>query len=98
MSGRRVSIALDADNLLWLQSQAITSGNRSLSETLNAILVKLRGAPVEQPEPEPAFEVTARISESDPDLSEADAAIRELFARSLERTAESFGKLRAEPR
>lgn len=90
MSDRRISIALDAGNLLWLQSQAITSGNRSLSETLNSILAKLRGGPDEQIESEPAFEVTARISEPDPDLKEADAAIRKLFARSLQRTAESY--------
>ncbi len=98
MSGRRVSIALDADNLLWLQSQAITSGNRSLSETLNAILAKLRGRPSERPQPEAAFEVTAKISDADPDLREADVAVRELFARSLERTAESLQRPRAEPR
>ncbi len=98
MNGRRVTIALDADNLLWLQSQAITSGNRGLSETLNAILAKLRGGPSEQPEAQPGFEVTARISESDPDLREADTAIRELFARSLERSAESLEDRRAEPR
>ncbi len=99
MSARKTSIALDADNLLWLESQAITSGHRSVSETLNTILAKLRARPPEEPEPEPGptFEVTARISESDPDLREADVAIRELFARSFERTAESLQGPRVEP-
>ena len=70
------------------RGETITSGNRSLSDTLNAILAKLRARPTEEPTPDLAFEVTARISESDPDLREADAAIRELFARSLLPTAE----------
>ena len=100
MSSRKVSIALDADNLLWLNSQAITSGHRDLSEALNTILAKLRADgpfEVSEPQPEPAFEVTARISESDPDLRQADAAIRKLFARSLEQTAEALQSPRAEP-
>ncbi len=97
MSSRKDSIALDSDNLLWLQSQAITSGNRSLSETLNAILAKLRVGPSEELEPGPSFEASASIDESDPDLREADAAIRELFARSLKRTAESLQSPRTEP-
>ena len=94
--GNRISVALDADNLLWLKSQAITSGNRSLSETLNAILTRLRTDFVEEPEAQPSFEVTARINESDPDLRTADAAVRQLFARSLDRTAKLFESSREE--
>ena len=98
MSGQKISVALDADNLLWLQSQAITSGNRNLSDTLNAMLARLRSGPSGEPASEQHFEATARINESDPELRQADAAIRKLFARSLERTAKSLQRPAAEPR
>ncbi len=43
----------------------------------------------EESEAKPSFKVTARINVSDPDLRTADAAVRELFARSLVRRMEN---------
>jgi hypothetical protein len=81
-----ISVHLEDDNLRWLKTQAKASGGRALSDTLNSILSRLRLGSGEDSREEPPFR--AKINEADPDLKEADAAIRSLYARSLEQTAE----------
>ena len=98
MSSHSISVDLEADNVLWLESQAITTGRRNLSETLNAILTRLRTGAEKVTETETTFEVTARIADSDPDLKEADAAIRKLYAQSIDRSAKILARSSREPR
>lgn len=95
MSNQSISIRLNPDNLLWLKSKALTSKAESLSDALNTVLNRVRSDPRKTEGSEMLFEAKARISEADPDLREADAAIRELFRGSLERTVET---LRSSPR
>ena len=45
---------------------------------------------------EPSFEATARISEADPDLREADSAIREFYARTADVSRPADAKTLAE--
>jgi len=86
MSRKTVALDLETSNLLWLQARALASGHRSLSEILNDVLAKARSAGAESEAKEIKSVVgRARIHEDDPDLAEADAAIRALFLESHER-------------
>lgn len=92
MSSKTVSVDLNPVNLQWLEIQADASGNRSLSETLNRILDQAR-AVAGAGKAVRSVRGTISLPENDPDLKEADAAVRDIFRRSIERTAE----LLAEP-
>ena len=83
MSSKTVSVELDPGNLLWLKSQSIVSGHRSLSEVLNEIVAKMRNDDNSASRPVQSVKGTVEISEDDPNLDGADAAVRDLFARSF---------------
>ncbi|MCP4661590.1 MAG: hypothetical protein GY856_39825 [bacterium] len=102
MSIKTISLDLDSANLLWLQAQAIASGRRNLSQTLNEVLERVRtgGRTVAGPDRALGRSEGAilsvrgmiRLPESDPDLKEAKLAVRESFRRSVERTAGFLGE------
>jgi hypothetical protein len=81
MSKTAVSVTLAPDNLLWLEGQTLARRSRSLSATLDQVLAEARkaghGRPVR------SVVGTVRIDESDPQLHQADTAVRALFRVSL---------------
>lgn len=81
-------MTLSPENLLWLRAQSKARGSRSLSETLDHLLHQARSG-----KPMPVAHRTAvgmvRISAQDPELKDADAAIRDLFSLSLDRLAKT---------
>ena len=88
MSSKTVSVHLHPANLIWLKSQARASGRRNLSEILNEVLDQLRtrgrGAEVR------SVKGTIRLPDSVADLEEATQSVRDMFRRSVERSAESL--------
>src|SRR5438552_2620901 len=83
MSKQAISVTLEADNVLWLKGRARAAGARSVSELLDQIVTKARGAGAGGP---PRSVVgTIDIDPTDPDLRKADAAVRALFAASVNR-------------
>jgi hypothetical protein len=81
MSKQSISITLSSENLLWLRGKAKASGARSISEALNQIISNARTGGNEHLHR--SIVSTIVINESDPDLLKADADIRSLFRRSL---------------
>ena len=87
MRTETVSVDLESENLDWLRTAA---GGRDLSDTLNKILARARAAT--KPKTIRSVRGTIRLPESDPDLVNAKTAVRELFHRSVERTAKALSK------
>jgi hypothetical protein len=81
MSKQSISITLSSENLLWLRGRAKASGARSVSEALDQLISNARTGGNDRPHRSIAGTIT--INESDPDLLKADADIRSLFRRSL---------------
>lgn len=84
MNKQPVSVTLAAENLLWLQAQALARRSRSLSATLDQILSEARTSGPARPLR--SVVGTIRIDASDPDLLRADEAVRDLFRSSLRRS------------
>ncbi len=85
MSHKAVTLDLDPANLLWLEDQAGAPGRRTLSEVVNELLAKIRGSQRGERGSVPSVRGMIEIAEDDPNLEEADAALRTLFAESFER-------------
>lgn len=85
MSNKTIAIDLDPGNLLWLKARALAAGRRSMSEVLNQIIARARCSGTSEQQEVKSIVGQARISEDDPDLVEADAAIRTLFEASHDR-------------
>lgn len=79
MKKQAVSVTLAADNLLWLRGQARAAGARSLSAVLDAVVSKARSSGQVHEAAVRSVVGTVQISEADPELLQADAAIRALF-------------------
>ncbi len=90
MSIKTVSVDLEPENLRWLQARATASGARNISKTLNEVLAKIRtgGLAVKSR----SVRGTIRLPESDSDLKGGTEEIRELFQRSLDRTARALAE------
>lgn len=87
MSGKTISIDLDPANLLWLRARR---PGRDLSEVLNEILTQIRiGSSLLEKNAGGVRSVkgTIRLPEEDPHLEHAQGSVRELFRRSIERSA-----------
>jgi hypothetical protein len=78
MNKQAISVTLDPSNLVWLRAQTVSSGYRSVSETLDRLIHEARTGSTEKSTLIRSVVGTIQIAESDPDLSTADAAIREL--------------------
>lgn len=76
MAKKAVSVTLDEANVLWLKSRARISGG-NVSDTLDQLITKARGGRA-QLGPFPSVVGTVDLSD-DPDLTKADAAVREWF-------------------
>jgi len=78
-----ISVTLDADNVTWLKGRAGAGGVRSVSELLDQIVTAARQSG--HGGVSTSVVGTIDIDSSDPQLDQADAAVRYLFERSLGR-------------
>jgi len=83
MGKRAISLTLDTDNLVWLKARVGATGLRSLSELVDRLISEARTHGSARPVT--SVVGTIDIADSDPELLEADAAIRALFGSSLDR-------------
>lgn len=82
MSKQSISVKISSDNLLWLRGRARAAGTRSISEAIDRLISDARTGRSDGPHR--TVVGTIKISDSDPDLSEADADLRALFRASLD--------------
>jgi hypothetical protein len=83
MAKSPVSVTLDEGNLLWLRGRAASLGRGNLSEALDRLITEARAGRLGTPPTPRSVVGTITIADDDPNLDHADAAIRDLFARSL---------------
>jgi hypothetical protein len=79
MSKRAISVTLQEENLVWLRGQSRAARHRSVSETLDRLITEARSRGGEGAALVRSVRDTIRISDGDPQLLQADAAIRALF-------------------
>ena len=91
-----ISVTIDRDNLMWLSARARSTRARSLSQTLDELITAARLQHQSHDGPRSIVGMV-EIPEDDPDLTKADAYIRELFEVSLNNTARQLAG-KAEPR
>jgi hypothetical protein len=96
-----ISITLDVDNLLWLRAQAAATSHGNLSAVLDRLVSDARQAGKGEPAAIRSVVGTIDLAEDDPDLEQADAYVRSLFAASVrrpllvkERRPKRLGRLR----
>ena len=78
-------MTLDPENILWLKARAHGAPGRSVSETLDRLLLEARTGRAAVARSR-SVRGTARIDATDPDLARADDAARRLIATSLSRS------------
>ena len=83
MARTAISVTLDTENLTWLRGRIGGGKGKSVSDLLNQLVTAARrtgsvGAPR-------SVVGTVEIDAGDPQLEEADAALRVLFERSVSR-------------
>ena len=96
-------MTLAADNLLWLRGQAHAAGARSVSAVLDQLVSAARAGGHVHESAIRSVVGTVHISDSDPELLGADAAVRALFptpriAEDAARYARSKKRPKARPR
>lgn len=84
MSKRAVSLTLGEENLLWLKGHAVHS-HGTLSAILDRLISEARAGRLGSPPSARSVVGTIDLAADDPTLARADAAIRDVFDRSLTR-------------
>lgn len=97
MNKRALSVTLEPENILWLRGRARAEGRRSLSETLDRLVAEVR-AGGKAPFRVRSVVGNIRIDESKGDLTAASKVLRELFADSLDDSADLLGVARTRRR
>lgn len=77
-----ISVTLAEDNLLWLRGQAARTAKGSVSEVLDRIVSEARAGGRTDPAAVRSVVGSVDLPDDDPDLAQADADIRSLFAAS----------------
>jgi hypothetical protein len=98
MTKKAISVTLRPENLLWLRGQAQAASRRSVSETLDELISEARAGARGRAGAPRSVVGTIRIPASDPGLTRADAAIRELFRARGPRRPARAGRIRRGPR
>jgi len=96
MPKKALSVTLEPENILWLKARSRGAKARSVSETLDRLLLELRTGRTVAANAR-SVRGTVRIDAADPDLSRADEDVRRLMGSSLSRTRLS-GRLVKSPR
>ena len=78
-----ISVTLSVDNLVWLRARTVAERNRSVSDTLDRLVTQARSGRDGRLVAERSIVGSATIGGGDPDLSTADAVVRDMFTRSL---------------
>jgi hypothetical protein len=76
-----VSVTLDRDNLLWLETRVRARRARSLSQALDDVITAARAE--QSPGASRSVAGTIAIATGDPGLDRADKAVRRLFSAAL---------------
>lgn len=82
---KAISVTLAEDNLLWLRGQAARTSKGSVSEVLDRIVGEARAGGRTDPSAVRSVVGTIDLPDDDPDLAQADADVRSLFAASARR-------------
>jgi hypothetical protein len=90
-----ISVTLEADNVRWLQGQAVATRTRGVSETLDRLVTGARLGGRVRGESVRSVVGTVDIHPDDPALDRADRHLRELFDAS---TRQSPGTRRGHSR
>jgi hypothetical protein len=85
MGKTAVSVTLDEGNLLWLRGRAASLGRGSLSDAIDTLITEARAGRLGPPATPRSVVGTIDVAEDDPGLERADAAIRDIFTRSVTR-------------
>lgn len=83
MTKEAISVTLAEDNLVWLRGQVRLRGARSISSVLDSLVSAARSSTHADGSAIRSVVGTIHISDADPDLLNADAAIRALFPTPL---------------
>jgi len=81
---KAVSLTLGDENLVWLQGRVLSS-HGTLSGVVDELISNARAGGLGTPVPARSVVGTIDLAADDVELATADAAIRDLFARSLSR-------------
>lgn len=106
MAKKAISVTLDELNMLWLRDQTIRKKARNISDAIDKLVTDARLRTWGPPRTPRSFFGAIEIPDDDPDLEKMQQAVREIFDKSLARTAmmvretpEPFGqKRRRRPR
>jgi hypothetical protein len=82
---KAISVTLAEDNLLWLRGQAARTSKGSVSEVLDRIVGEARAGGRTDPSAVRSVVGTIDLPDDDPDLAQADADVRSIFAASARR-------------
>src|SRR5438874_7983010 len=83
MGKQAISVTLEADNVTWLKGRAGAAGLRSVSELLDRLVAEARQSG--RGGPSRSVVGTIDIDPGDPELEDADAAVRYVFDESIRR-------------
>lgn len=83
MNKQAISVTLEAENLLWLRAQALSQRSRSLSQMLDDLIREARTINQSRESAGRSVVGTVRITDADPNLDTADAAVRAFFSAAL---------------
>jgi hypothetical protein len=85
MGKRAISVTLDADNLHWLEGQAVAVQARGVSELLDRLVLDARTSGRIAPGAARSVVGTIDLDPDDPGLERADAEVRALYEASIRR-------------
>jgi hypothetical protein len=79
---KAISVTLSEDNLLWLRGRAGMATGGNVSELLDRLVGEARGAGWADPAAVRSVVGSVDLPADDPDMQEADAYLRSVFATS----------------
>jgi hypothetical protein len=82
---KAISVTLAEANLLWLRGQAARTAKGSVSDVLDRLVSDARAGGRTDPAAVRSVVGTVDLPDDDPDLAQADAYVRSLFAASARR-------------
>lgn len=85
MAKQPISLTIEVTNLLWLKGRARVLAGGSVSEAVDQLVAEARAGRLGRVEPSRSVVGTIDLAQ-DPLLTDADAAIRAIFAGSLARS------------
>ena len=85
MPKKPISLTIEETNLLWLKGRARVTAGGSVSEAVDQLVAEARAGRLGRTEPPRSVVGTIDLAQ-DPLLTDADAAIRAVFAGSLARS------------